>query len=65
MNDHELLEQLALIIIELDQVIYQVKNQFPENPYRIMDINGRFLLGDILAAKAQALAAIAQLKSFS
>lgn len=62
MNSHEVMIHLRVVLLDLDLAIDQVRRDYPNQPFKMMDPNGRYILLDALAAKANALAAIARLE---
>lgn len=70
MNDNDTLAQLRVVVLDIDHAIAGIMKKVDgdsylklDNPYMLMDTNGRYILLDTLAAKANALAAIARLES--
>lgn len=70
MSEDDILAQLRVVVLDLDQAIYYAKKRFSADPflgavepYMVTDANGRYIILDALTAKAQALAAMAQLEA--
>lgn len=62
MNKEELITALIEIIAELNVGIENVKRDY-EEPFRMRDPRGTYLLLDVLTAKANAVSALANLTS--
>lgn len=63
MNHEEMIIHLKIIIQDLDRAIDKAKLEYPQDPFRMRSADGRFLLLDAYSAKANALAALAQLEA--
>lgn len=63
LSNVEMIFQLKIVIQDLDMAIDKVKREYPQDPFRMRSADGRFLLLDGYAAKANALTALAQLEA--
>ncbi len=62
----DLIAELRAVVIELTDVIQSTRDRYAEGlvpAERMLDHTGRPLLGDLLAAKANALAALSRLEA--
>ncbi len=56
-----LIADLEFVLSNIDHTINEIKRTYP-SPYTLVDSNGRFMMVDLLAAKANALVAVSQLE---